>query len=589
MTRRYFEEEMRYLQDAAKVFAKAHPEQARYLNVDSVSDRDPYVERLFEGFAFLSGRIHKRLDDEMPEYTESLIQLLYPHFLKPIPALTIVEFDVEPGLVQETTVLDRGLEVRSDPVGEERVPCRFTTTQDTPLHPIRLEEAALQYPGGETSSARLRFALNRGVSYEQLDLPSLRLYFHADAAVASTMHLFFTRHVSHVKVSAPGASPVLLRGQQWVRPAGLAAEEGVLPYEPTTFAGFRLLQEYWSFRRRFWVVDLVGLNRLDAPPDTTSFDVEVVFNRSYPEGRRFEADNIRLHCTPAVNIFETDAEPMRLNGEAGEHRVVPSLRYRTSTETYDVQTVVGVEDATGDQNEYAPFFSFRHSMHGDASNGEQGRFYTTSRRTGPQGHPEVFLSLSDAHLRALADIPAETLSVGVRCTNGSLPREQVKEGMVNRLAPGVPNIATPRNLTQPTLIQYPPRQEEDDFFWKLVAHWSFNYQSVATRDSLVNLLKLYDWTGTSANERRRRGIRDVRWEAKEIITHGAVLRGAEVTVEIEEGHFADEGDLCLFGLVLSQFFSMYATINSFVHLAIVTSPSEKRYEWTPTRGARPTL
>ena len=224
MTRRYFEEEMRYLQDAAKVFAKAHPEQARYLNVDSVSDRDPYVERLFEGFAFLSGRIHKRLDDEMPEYTESLIQLLYPHFLKPIPALTIVEFDVEPGLVQETTVLDRGLEVRSDPVGEERVPCRFTTTQDTPLHPIRLEEAALQYPGGETSSARLRFALNRGVSHEQLDLPSLRLHFHADAAVASTMHLFFTRHVSHVKVSAPGASPVLLRGQQWVRPAGLAAQ-----------------------------------------------------------------------------------------------------------------------------------------------------------------------------------------------------------------------------------------------------------------------------------------------------------------------------------------------------------------------------
>ena len=107
MLRRYYEEEMRYLQEAAKVFADAHPEQARYLDADSVSDRDPYVERLFEGFAFLSGRVHERLDNEMPEYTESLLQLLYPHFLKPVPALSIVELTPEPGLVQETTVLDR--------------------------------------------------------------------------------------------------------------------------------------------------------------------------------------------------------------------------------------------------------------------------------------------------------------------------------------------------------------------------------------------------------------------------------------------------------------------------------------------------
>lgn len=594
MTRRYFEEEMQYLQEAAQDFAEAHPEQARYLDIDSVSDRDPYVERLFEGFAFLSGRVHERLDNEMPEYTESLIQLLYPHFLKPIPALSIVEFEPEPGLVQETTVLERGLEVRSEPVGTEDLRCRFTTAQDVRLQPIQLEEAALRYPGDNTSRVKLRFSLDRGVDFNQLDLSPLRLYFQADASTASTMHLFFTRHVSQVKVSTPDdAHTRSLRGQQWVQPAGLADDEGMLPYGPTSFAGFRLLQEYLCFRRRFWFVDLKGLDRLDVPEGVEAFDVEVLFDRLYPEERGFETNNVRLHCTPVVNLFDTDAEPIQVDGEVGEHRVVPSHRYRDGIQAYDVQRVVGVEDATGARHEYEPFLSFRHdaserpSTNGQAA--EQGRFYTTRRRVGPAGRPEVYLSFSDAQLRALSDVPGETLSLEVRCTNGTLPREEVKEGMINRLAPDVPNVATPRNLTQPTLLRHPPVQEQEDFFWKLISHWSMNYQSVASTDALTGVLTLYDWTDTGANQRRLEGIQTVEWAPKEVVEHGAVLRGAEVTIEVEEGHFADEGDLCLFGLVMSRFFSMYATMNSFVHLVIVTRPSEQRYEWTPNRGARPTL
>lgn len=596
MTRRYYEEEMRYLHEAAKVFAEAHPEQARYLNADSVSDRDPYVERLFEGFAFLAGRIHKRLDDEMPEYTESLIHLLHPHALKPVPACSIVEFQAEPGLVQETTVLEKGTEVRSEPVGDERTRCRFTTTQDVRLQPIHLQDASLHYTPDQTSSVRLRFMLDRGISYDQLTLSPLRLYFHADAATASTMHLFFTRRTRHIKISTlEGAASTMLRGPEGPVPAGLAREDGLLPDSPYSFTGFRLLREYLCFRRKLWFVDLNGFERLALGDDPEGFQVEVFFDEPYPEERRFETDNIRLHCTPVVNLFSTDAEPIRIEGEGAEHRVVPSTRYRRSMEAYDIQKVVGIEEVTGDRHEYAPFFAFEHGAGSVPSNGAarsqqaSGRYYTTSRRVGPADRPEIYLMLSDAHLRSLADIPAETLSLEMRCTNGDLPRRALKEGLINQLAPEVPNIAQPRNLTQPTLIQYPPNQREPDFFWKLISHWSFNYRSVADRNALVGLLRLYDWTGSGANQRRLDGLRDVHWAPKEIIDHGAVLRGAEVTIEVEEGHFADEGDLCLFGLVMSTFLSMYATINSFVHLAIVTTPSEKRYTWTPSRGTRPNL
>jgi len=100
---------------------------------------------------------------------------------------------------------------------------------------------------------------------------------------------------------------------------------------------------------------------------------------------------------------------------------------------------------------------------------------------------------------------------------------------------------------------------------------------------------LYEWTGTAANKRRLAGIRDVAWVPKEMMYRGGVIRGAEVTVEIEEDHFVDEGDLCLFGSILSEFLSMYATINSFVHVTLVQMPSGKRYEWHSKNGQRTPL
>lgn len=91
LTLRYYEEEMRYLKEAGLEFSKAHPDRAAMLNLDRVGTRDPYVERLFEGFAFLTGRIRQKLDDDFPELTEGLVNMLWPHYLRMIPSLTVLE------------------------------------------------------------------------------------------------------------------------------------------------------------------------------------------------------------------------------------------------------------------------------------------------------------------------------------------------------------------------------------------------------------------------------------------------------------------------------------------------------------------
>ena len=113
---RYYEAEMRYLRESGKEFAKAHPDRARLLNLDRVGDRDPYVERLFEGFAFLTGRLRQKLDDELPELTEGLVSLLWPHYLRMIPSLSVVELISLSEKLQKTEIVPAGVSIRSAPI-----------------------------------------------------------------------------------------------------------------------------------------------------------------------------------------------------------------------------------------------------------------------------------------------------------------------------------------------------------------------------------------------------------------------------------------------------------------------------------------
>lgn len=578
MSRRYFEEEMRYLHEAGKEFAQAHPGQARYLNVDSVADRDPYVERLFEGFAFLTGRIRERLDDELPQYTEGLFQLLYPHFLQPFPACSILQFKPRSGMLQETMGIESGVEVRSGPVGDEGAACQFTTTQPVRLQPFRLEECSVQWDKDGTSGVLLRFALDRGIDYAKLEIDPLRLFFHAEPSVASMMHLFFTRHVRRV-VCRAGEARVEGMGQAWVRPGGTASNEGLVPYSKYSFPGFRLLQEYFLFRPKFWFVDVHGLDRLRPAEGAAKFEVQIDFDRSYPENKRFKTDNVRLFCTPIVNLFHQDAEPIRMEHLVSEYTIVPSARYRRSMQVYSVDTVVGIEERTGKRWPYEPYYSF-------SREGTDRRTFTTTTRKAPSDRYETYLAVS-GYVRSDLHMPVETLSLETTCTNGSLPRERLKEGMITQPSPAIPSVVELTNLSQPSLEVRPPVHEHPEFLWQLLSHLSFNRMSVATTEALRGVLGLYEWSGTEANRRRLAGLRNLTWNPRETFQRGAIVRGSEVVVEVEEGHFEDEGDLCLFGLVLSEFFCLYATINSFVDVTIVLVPSGKRYEWHSKKGQLP--
>src|SRR5215469_13356679 len=88
----YYERELTFLRDMGAEFREKYPEIASRLQLAPGSCGDPHVERLLEGVAFLTARIRAKLDDEYPEITDALTGLIFPHYQRPVPPMSIARF-----------------------------------------------------------------------------------------------------------------------------------------------------------------------------------------------------------------------------------------------------------------------------------------------------------------------------------------------------------------------------------------------------------------------------------------------------------------------------------------------------------------
>src|SRR5512138_1264164 len=142
----YYERELTYLRQLGAEFAEKYPKIASRLQLEPDRCEDPHVERLIEAFAFLAARIHLRMDDDFPEITSALLGVLYPHYLRPIPSMSVVQLHLDP----EQAKSPAGLFVPRDSLLYSRevegVPCKFRTCYDTTLWPISVADAAFTAP-----------------------------------------------------------------------------------------------------------------------------------------------------------------------------------------------------------------------------------------------------------------------------------------------------------------------------------------------------------------------------------------------------------------------------------------------------------
>ncbi len=583
MFKKYYEDELVYLRELGAEFAREHPAAAHML---AGPGSDPDVERLLEGFAFLSAKIRQRLDDELPEVTHGLMALLWPHYLQPIPAMTIVEFNPREGSLAETLVVGRGSEVRS--VAVEGTPCRFRTAHDVVIHPISLAEVQLD-AGPGPSRLWLRFNVWSDAAIDQLDLRRVRLYLTGDPSIAYQLHYHLSQHVREIAAgpSGPGdANPQPRRPVRLV-PGGFAQDEALLSHPAGSFSGYRLLQEYFVLPEKFLCFDLMGLEALGDVRVRRQFWVEVRFDRPLDPNLRIGREALRLNCVPVVNQFDHEVDAFRVDHTKTEYRLRPTGKNPLHYEIMSLQRVTALRSGTAEEREVPSFFSFRHELEP-----REGIVYYYPRRKASvvDGRTDTYLSFVNAAAESI--VPrTDTIAVQVSCTNRRLP-EALRAGDIRVPTESSPEFIPFRNITVPTPSLPPPL--EGDLHWRLLSHLALNHLSLTDVVSLRGILDLYnfralrDAQAARANARRLMGIKAVRSEPRDRVLRGGIVRGAGVTLELEQDHFAGAGDLYLFASILNEFFALHASLNSFTQLTVRETQGGEEYVW-PCKTGRKSL
>jgi type VI secretion system protein ImpG len=582
---RYYQDELAFLREMGAEFARAYPKLAPFLSGEG---NDPDVERLLEGFAFLTGRVRQKLDDELPELTHSVISLLWPHFLRPVPSMSVLQFQPIPRAISERKRIPRGTEVDSVPV--EGTPCRFRTCYDVDLYPLTLDTVDVQRVGA-SSSLKLGFALHPGVALESMQLDTLRLHLHGDPQLCQALYLWLGKHLSDITVQAADAGKSGRRMSlppTAIRPVGFAEEEGLLPYPPNAFLGYRLLQEYFALPQKFLFIDIAGLAPLARLGIKERFEISLAFARPLGDQVRLSKNQVLLYCTPIVNLFPKDADPIRLEHDKTEYRLRPAVRNPAHVEIYSVDQVVGLVQGSGEKRVYQPFLSF------DPSDEEAQ--HTLHYRT--KLVPAVIGRGADTYISFVAPrhkgvLPAaETVSVQLTCTNRNLP-EKLMAGDIAVPTGNSPEFARFLNISHPTPSVLPPLDQ--GLHWQLISNMALNYISLVNVKALRVILSTYNFQAyydrqlARAHELRLEGLEQINARPTDLLFKGTPIRGLRLHMDMRESKFAGEGDLYLLASVLNEFFALYTTINSFHQLQVRNVERGEVYQWPARIGQQPIL
>lgn len=582
----YYDEELDYIRNLAREFGATHHEAAHLVE----PGQDPDVERLLEGFAFLAAQVRQTLDDDFPELTQGLFHMLWPHYLRPVPSMAIEQFKPRPGALRQTQRVPHGAQVVTDESSAD-LRFRFRTCWDVQLQPLELDSAAIETTRKGEVSLVLQFALQPNVKFDSLDLSSLRLYLHEDVRHAWQLHFHLCRRVADATATADaGDGPVPVR----IEPVGFAREHAVLPHRDGVPPGYRLLQEYFLFPQKFGFVDLCGLEALRGDQVKSRFTVRVVFDAEAEPGMRVVKDDLRLNCTPVVNLFPHESEPVTLEATRARYPLRPqgSDKGRLDIWSVDGMAVRGTDRVDRD----LPWF---YSFSPDVFR-ESAAYFTTRRQASPDGESFTTYATVVEASGAAKPIGEGVATFEITCTNGRAVAA-LEAGALRGATDSSPTGTTFENITKPTpQIEVPQRI---GLLWRLLSLLTLSRARLASAETLRLTLELMASlnAGAGASEkgfvlggqderaardiqRRIRALRGVDTKAVERIHGGGMIRGARVSVTVDPQPFEGLGALHLFGGVLDEYFASHATLNTFTQLEVRHDESRLPLVWPPRLG-----
>lgn len=608
--------ELAHLREMGAEFAAEFPKVAARLSMEGLEVADPYVERLLEGFAFMSARVQVKLNAEFPRFTQSLLDIVYPNYLSPTPSFAVVElvFSAESGSVIPGFSVDRGSRVTAPLLRSDLARCNFTTAHTLRLWPIVIESAsyfiyAPDLPLNQIKTiepvrggVRLRLKIQGDFEFKAFDCNELVFYLSAPNEQALLLYEAIMANKQGALVLCSGKIVQFLP-PSCIQAMGFEPDESLLPADSREFQGYRNLREYFAFSSRFLFFKLIGL--LESFKKIDANDCEIVFL----SGDSFEAletlvdkTAFSLSSVPIANLFPIKSDRVFVDGSRFEYQVIVDRTHPFDYEIYSIDKVLGVRPDSDTNIEFKAFYAqgtgnFERSTHAYFSTRREPRTLTSKQlthgaRTGYLG-TEVFLTLVDENEAPYPQV-IQQLAVDVFATNRDLPL-LIPIGSLAKLS-----IETDAPIRFCKTLAGPSRPRtgfaDGDHAWRLIGHLTQNYLSIfetgqgSAVTALQEMLALYTDPSDQVAKRQVEAIvgLDSNPVVRRLPLSGPIVfgRGLAITITLAETNFAGAGAY-LFGAVLERFFAQHVSINSFVETTLMSTTRGRIAKWPARTGRKP--
>lgn len=583
----HYERELAMLRRSLHDFAARYPKIAARLAISGEHSEDPHVERMLQSFALLAARIDTRLHDEYPEFTEGMLETLYPQYLRPYPSCSIVEFDIE-GLfdaLSGSVKIERGTDVVT-----KTQSCRFRTAYDVTLAPMRIAAARYRPSASAPANASLppdtsgliavTFAsASTAAGLHAIAPPTIRLHLHGQREVVTALTDTFLLRATQAFVEADGSGRWIALDRLPIAAAGFGPNDALIDEGSDASAPFRLLAEYFAFPDKFEFIDLDAAAMLAAAGRCKTLTLYVAVGGLHDDswaGQRVAQLNerhLKLFCTPVVNLFPTKAEPIKIDPLTHAYTVTPKVQKSSEAsdvEVYSVDAVYPEKQSASSPSAFQPFFGL---MHGSAA-ALSGPYWVARteediERRGSRAAKLAFVGLDGQP----AAVPVPQVALDVTCTNRNLPATLPYGSATGDLVVEGGSVAG-----RLVLLRRPTEsvraQHSNGSLWRLLAQFTPHAMALSTEglDEIKRLLRQYAAL-SPAPARHIDGIAFVgsrstmQWIVMDPCP--SLVRGIEVTLAVDEPAFSGSS-ISAFIDVMDRFFAPFAPQNSFVQLVVVS-------------------
>lgn len=609
---RYYERELGTLGAHNQAFARRYPALAGALGMAGGEPGDPHLARMLQAVAMFNARTAKRLDDAFGQFSDTLLDVNFPHYLRPFPSCSIARVDSDGHDDVGPVVIPRGTVMHAQE--QQGVACKFSTAWDVTVAPLRLFDVRYQTVLAAPPALRLASELGSaiGIGIEatgalpalgKLAVPSLRLFLDGEPALCASLRDALFLHVRGACVEivdGVGAGRWLALEQVPVAAVGFAPGEALIPFQATSHPAYRLLTEYFAFPDKFNFID-IELAPIQAllPDDCRRCTVHLLLAGVHADSaiarilRPLSKRNLLTGCTPVVNLFAQAANPLRLTHTSADYPLLPSVRQAHCYDIYSVDSVhvLGTSVQGAALDSYSPLYSMRHGEAG----GRRGRYWLTRRdEVMALSHPgyEMRIAFVDSAMAPLHD-STQTVSINLTCSNRDLPSRMAYGAAGGDLRHEGPAGSLPvRLLRKPGA---PCRFASGaPAHWRLIAQLSLNHQSLGQQGLPVfkQILELYNLPGTISAARQIAGITGLRqrpastWLADE--AGGSLVFGIEVLLTVDEDAFVGSG-LHAFAQVIEHFLGLYVHLASYTRLIVLSHQNGKELLCCLPRNGSQTL